>query len=353
MMSRSLLTVTGVALLVIVCLGSFPAEARKPLVPRGVVIMSSGDQVVLVDPASSGIRSLETGPVGFLFPAPGGVLFAPDVVNGRTGVIDLRSGRVVEMISGVTMPHFGPRRDRYLVVAGALTMVSYPERSLIFRMDGEFDRPWQVQLGPEGMTVLILERRPSGEGGTTISAIDIMHRRVVYSKIFDHDLIHFAMAPSRGVMAVIDRTAGDVVLLDSMTLIEVRRLPVPDGATDVVVLSDGKELVVAGASGRLLRWALKVKSDALQVLTEDPIMIPGRTMRLAVGPDGRLVAAATDLGRLIIVDSKKGDVIGEWEIPQALRDFQWVDSQQRGPLLPSWSDSGFGPEGADLGIEKK
>ncbi len=65
------------------------------------------------------------------------------------------------------------------------------------------------------------------------------------------------------------------------------------------------------------------------------------------------MAAATDLGRLIIVDSKKGDVIGEWEIPQALRDFQWVDSQQRGPLLPSWSDSGFGPEGADLGIEKK
>ncbi len=352
-MRRSLLTPAGVVLLLVGCLGAFSVEARKPVVPRGVVVMSSGEQVVLVDPASSGIRSLETGPVGFLFPAPGGVLFAPDVVNGRTAVIDIRSGRVVEMISGVTMPHFGPRKDRYLVVAGALTMVSYPERSLIFRMDGEFDLPWQVQLGPEGMTVLILERRPSGEGGTTISAVDIMHRRVVYSKVFDHDLVHFAMAPSRGVMAVIDRTAGDVVLLDSMSLIEVRRLPVPDGATDVVVLSEGKELVVAGASGRLLVWLLKVKKDALEVVIDDPIMIPGRTMRLAVGPDGRLVAAATDLGSLTIVDSKKGDVIGQWEIPKSLRDFQWVDPQVRGPLLPSWSDSGVGPEGADLGLEKK
>ena len=335
------------------CWSSVVVEAGKLVVPRGILAMSSGDEVVLVDPASSNIRSLETGPVGFLFPAPGGVLFAPDIVNGRTAIIDLRSGRVVEMISGVTMPHFGPRRDRYLVVAGALTMVSYPERSLIFRMDGEFDRPWQVQMGPEGLTVLILERRPSGEGGTTISAVDLMHRRVVYSKAFDHDFVRFAMAPSRGVMAVIDRAAGDVVLLDPMTLIEVRRLPVPDGATDVVALHDGKELVAAGASGRLLRWTLKVKNDALEVEPDDPIMIPGRTLRLAVGPDGRLVAAATDLERLVIVDSKKGALIGEWEIPSSLRDFQWVDSQQRGPLLPSWSDSGFGPEGADLGTEKK
>lgn len=347
-MSRSRFAVVLVAL----CLSSVSVEAGKPVVPRGVLAMSSGDQVVLVDPAAPGIRSLETGPVGFLFPAPAGVLFAPDVVNSRTTVIDLRSGRVVERISGVTMPHFGPRKDRYLVVAGALTMVSFPERSLIFRMDGTFDRPWQVQLGPEGMTVLILERRPSGEGGTTISAVDLMHRRVVYSKAFDHDLVRFAMAPARGVMAVIDRTAGDVVLLDSMTLAEIRRLPVPDGATDVVVLSGGKELVVAGASGRLLRWELKLKKDVLEVVTDDPILIPGRTMRLAVGPDGRLVAAATDLQRLIVVDSKKDEKIGQWEIPASLRDFQWIDPEQRGPLLPSWSDQGFGPEGANLGGEK-
>ncbi len=311
--------------------------------------MSSGDQVMLVYPGKPGIRSLETGPVGFLFPSPAGILFAPDIVNGRTTVIDVSSGRVVELMSGVTMPHFGPRPDRYLVVAGALTMVSFPERSLIFRMEGAFDRPWQVELGPEGTTVLILERVPSGERGATISAVDLIHRRVVFSKEFEHDLVRFDMAPASGVMAVVDRTTGEIVLLNSMTLEEIRRLPVPDGATDVVVLKEGKELVAAGASGILLRWTLKVKSDHLEVKPDDPFTIPGRALRLAVGPDGRLVAAATDQGRLVVIDSKKGDAIGQWEVPSPLRDLQWIDSDQRGPLLPSWSDSGFGPEGAKLG----
>lgn len=339
--------------LVVACLCSFSVEARKPVVSRGVMALSSGDQVILVDPGSSGIRSLETGPVGFLFPAPAGILYAPDVVNGRTTVVDVRSGRVVDLMSGVTMPHFGPWQDRYLVVAGALTMVSFPERSLIFRMEGAFDRPWQVQLGSRGTTVLILERMPSGEDGTTVSAVDLGNRRVVFSKQFDHDLVRFAMAPATGVMAVVDRTAGDVVLLDSMTLAEIRRLPVPDGAEDVVVLKDGKELVVAGAFGRLMRWTLKAKRDGLRVKPDDPIVVAGRAMRLAVGPDGRLVAAATDQGRLVIVDSKTGEALGQWEVPSPLRDLRWIDSDSRGPLLPSWSDSGSGPEGAKLGIRKK
>lgn len=341
------------AIVLLACLWSISVEAGKPIVPRGVLAMSSGDRVVLVDPGSSRVQSLEAGPVGFLFPAPAGILYAPDVVNSRTTVIDLQSGRVVELISGVTMPHFGPRKDRYLVVAGALTMVSFPERSLIFRVDGEFDRPWQVQLGPEGTTVLILERGPSGEGGTTISAVDLIHRRIVYSKVFDHDLVRFSLAPGAGVMAVVDRTTGDIALLDTLTLAEIRRLPVPGGATDVVALSGGKMLVASGADGRLLRWKLKVKNDALTVEREDPILVPGRTVWLAVGPDDRLIAAATDQECLIVVDSKKGDEIGHWPIPSELRDFRWIDTDQRGPLLPSWSDSGFGPEGAELGPEKK
>jgi len=314
--------------------------------------MSSGDQVVLVNPGSLGIQSVETGPVGFLFPAPAAILFAPDVVNGRTTVIDLRSGRVVELMSGVTMPHFGPWADRYLVVAGDLTMVSFPERSLIFRMKGEFDRPWDVQLGPEGTTMLILERVPSGVGGSTISAVDLGSRRIVFSKDFDHDLLRFAMAPESGVMAVVDQTTGEIVLMDSMTLLEMRRLPVPEGATDVVVLKEGKELVAAGASGQLLRWDLKVKSEKLEVVKDDPFIIPGRALRLAVGPEGRLVAAVTDQGLMVIIDSKKGEAVGQWKVPLPLRDLRWIDTGKAGPLLPSWSDSGLGPEGAKLGPEK-
>lgn len=343
----------ALAIALFACLWCWPVDAGKPLVPRGVLALSSGDEIVLVDPGSSRIQPIEAGPVGFLFPAPAGILYAPDIVNNRTTVIDLQSGRVLELIPGVTMPRFGPQKDRYLVVAGALTMVSYPERSLIFRMDGEFDRPWHVQMGPEGTTVLILERSPSGKGGSIISAVDLMHRRVVYSRHFDHDLEKFAMAPASGVMAVVDRTSGDIALLSSLSLDEKQRLAVPGGATDVVALGDGKVLVASGADGRLLQWKLKVKHEALTVEPEDPIVVPGRTLRLAVGPDGRLIAAATDQDQLFVVDSKKGDEIGHWPIPSTFRDFRWIDTDQRGPLLPSWSDSGFGPEGAKLGPDSK
>ncbi len=328
---------------------SLSVDASKPVVPPGVLAMSAGDQVVLIDPGMSEVRTVETGPVGFLFPAPAAILFAPDVVNGRTTVIDLRSGRVVELMSGVTMPHFGRWPDRYLVVAGALTMVSFPERSLIFKLKGDFDRPWQVELGPEETTVLILERVPSGEGGSRISAVDLINRRIVFSKEFDHDLIRFAMAPGSGLMAVVDQTTGEVVLLDSKTLREMQRLAIPDGATDVVVLREGRELVVSGASGRLLRWKVKGKEGVLEVESVDPILFEGRALRLAVGPEGRLVAAATAQGRLFIVDSKKGRIVGQWETPPVFRDLQWVDIQKQGPLLPSWSDRGMGPEGANIG----
>lgn len=328
------------------------SEAAKPIVPHGVMAMSAGEQVTLVQPAAPGVRSLETGTVGFLYPAPAGVLFAPDILAGRTSVIDVRSGRVVEVLSGVSLPHFGPRADRYLVVAGDLTMVSYPERSLIFRIEGEFDRPWEVLLGPEGTTVLILERLPSGEGGTTISAVDLAHRRVVYSRQFDHDLVGLTMLPEQGLMALVDRTSGDVVLLDSQTLTEIRRLSVPGQATDLGVVNEGKTLVVAGAEGALHRWTLKVKKAGVVFRPEKPLPLSGRGEFLAAGPSGRLLAVATDQGRLLVMDPIKGEEFGRWDIPKELRDFRWIDSDRRGPLRATWSDSGLGPEGADLGLDR-
>ncbi len=175
----------------------------------------------------------------------------------------------------------------------------------------------------------------------------------MYSREFENDLMWFGIGPAAGIMPVVDRTSGDVVVLDLLTLGEICRLPVPGGATDVVVLKEGKELVVSGETGRLLRWNFKAKSQGLEVESDDPIIIEGRAMRMAVGPDSRLIAAATDQGTLVVVDSKKDEIFGQWEIPSPIRDLQWVDTDQRGPLLPSWSDSGHGPEGAELGPKKK
>ena len=343
----------GVVLVLGLVMPLFPVEGRKPIVPGGALALSVGESVVLVDPAASKVRTLETGPVGFLFPAPSAVLFAPDVIDNRTTVIDMRSGRVLEVINGVTMPHFGPWPDRYLVVGGSLTMVSYPERSLIFKMEGEFTRPWQVELGPEGTTVLILERKPSGEGGATITAVDLISRRVVYSRHFDHDIVRFAMAPASGVMAVVDRTAGDLALLEPRSLDELMRIAVEGTVTDVLALNEGKLLIIAGPDGRLERWKIKKKKDHPVPEAEKGIPIPGRAVRIVAGPDGRLVAAVTDRKELVIVDSKKGDLLGRWELPGDARDLEWIDLSRRGPLLPLWSDRSVGPEGADLGIPGK
>ncbi len=48
-----------------------PFALAKDNPPMGMVGVSAGDVVVLVDPASGAQKSISTGPVGWLFPAPG------------------------------------------------------------------------------------------------------------------------------------------------------------------------------------------------------------------------------------------------------------------------------------------
>ena len=97
-----------------------PSSVEAEHAPVGLIAASSGEVVVVSDPMTGASLSFQTGPVAWLFPAPGGVVFAPDLVHGSTAVIDLRSLTTQEPLAGITMPRFGTLTDRYLVVADKL-----------------------------------------------------------------------------------------------------------------------------------------------------------------------------------------------------------------------------------------
>ena len=124
------------ALFVALTLAVAPICSAKTTQPAGVLAASVGDSVMLVEPTSGRTITLETGPVGWLFPAPGGILFAPDVINARTSVISLIALAVVDRLDGLTMPYFSADPDRYTAITDEIVMLSYPDRAVIKTISG-------------------------------------------------------------------------------------------------------------------------------------------------------------------------------------------------------------------------
>jgi hypothetical protein len=222
-------------------LAAGPAPARDPSPPAGLLAASVEQTVVLADPASGESVAFETGPVGWLFEAPGGVLFAPDLVDGRTTVIDLRTRGVADRFEGVTMPHFGPSADRYAVVAGDVLLVTYPERAVIARLAAGIDRPWQVEMFSE--SALIALERGEDAGGAVLSAVDMVTRQVVYRRPLPGDVRRFALSRSLGLLALADPSSSSVPLVAPATLTGVASLPM--GGAD----ADRRRLPADGGGG--------------------------------------------------------------------------------------------------------
>ncbi len=69
---------------------------KKKEIPPGVIAASVGEVVILADPDRAWKVEFDAGTVGWLFPAPSGIVFAPDLVRGKTTVLDVRSRRVLD-----------------------------------------------------------------------------------------------------------------------------------------------------------------------------------------------------------------------------------------------------------------
>jgi len=323
-----------------VCL---PIAEAKDKPPVGVLAASAGNEVVIVDPTTGDSRVVATGPVAWLFPAPGGILFAPDLVNGMTTVIDLQSLTVREPISGVTMPRFGTLSDRYLVLTQQLLVMSYPDRALMNRFEIPFEHPWQVAVVADNTVLLVLERLPEAGSEASMTAVNLGEGRLVYRRPLSGDIRHFALSVTLGMMALAEAESDRVILVDPATLTPAAVFPVVGKPIDLVFAADGATLVVAversDGGGELLIWKIKQeKKEGLQQKKIWTVPLGAAPVRLAGSPDGRHVAVGLTSGELQIVEIELRELVATAELPEAPRDVVWCDPSIEGPLVPDWSD---------------
>ena len=320
-----------------------PVVEAKDSLPVGIVTASAGDFVVMVDPTTGNSRSIPSGPVAWLFPAPGGILFAPDLVNSRTTVLDLRTMTPKDSIPGVTMPRFGTLSDRYLVLAQQLLVMSYPDRALMNRFEISFARPWQAAVLADNTVLLVLERLPDAGSEASMTAVNLGEGRLVYRLPLGGDVRHFAISISLGLMALAQAEGDQVIVVDPATLKPVTAFPTDGTPVDLVFADDGTTLVTAversDGGGDLLIWKLKEeKKEGLQKKKEWTVSLAAAPVRLAVSPDGRHVAVGLVNGELQIVGVDSRTVVATANLLAAPRDVVWCDPSIEGPLLPDWSD---------------
>ena len=329
--------------LLVLALGLSAVWAKKESPPVGLVAVSGGDVVVLADPAVGNTRSIQTGPVAWLFPAPGGTLFAPDLVHGKTTVVDLLSMSARDVIDGVTMPHFGSFPDRYVVLGRRLLVVSYPERALMNSFEVRFDNPWQVAVVADNTVLMVLERSPDGDSGAVMTALNLGEGKVVYRRPLAGDVRHFALSPKLGMMALADADSGQVMLADPATLTPRVAYFVNGKPVDLVFADGGGTLVVAvvreDGGGELAVWKIKMdKKKGLQRKQERTVSLAGSPVRIAVSPDGRDVAVGLATAELQVVRVETSETVATSMLPAAPRDVVWCDPSIKGPVLPDWSD---------------
>lgn len=338
-------------LLIVIALSIAITCSAKQDPPEGLLAASIGDTVVLLETSSGGTVSLKTGPVGWLFPAPGGIVFAPDVINGHTSVINLRSQTVVGRLEGLTMPHFGFRPDRYIALPGNALVLSYPERSIMAKIESEIRHPWQVVFAPEDAALLILERLPDGSTGIYLTTVNLITNQTVFRRPLGGDIRHMAVSPTLGLLAFADAQAGAVHLVQPATLFPMAERPVPGSPVDVTFAHVGKILTTATATddgkGILDLALFKGGKKGLRITKEFAIPLDATPVRIALSPDGEHVAVALEGGGVVVILVDKQEVVATYQLPGTPRDLRWCDPSIEGPIIPEWSDGDTEEDGYD------
>jgi len=329
---------------IILLLAAIPVGAKKKKeVPPGVIAASVGEVVILADPDRAWEVEFDAGTVGWLFPAPSGIVFAPDLIRGQTTVLDVRGRRVLDRFDGVTMPHFGSSPDRYVVIAGELLVMSYPDRAVMSRVAVDISNPWQVILAADDSVAMVLARKPEGDPDATLVAVDLIGHRVVYRRSLTGDVRRMALSADLGLLALADANASVIQLYDPSILSPVAAFPVTGYCRDVVFLPEGMGLVAAAADsmggGEVRMWVLKRKGGELKVKKEYHVGLRSPPVRLAVSPAGiPRVAVGLANGSIEVVNLEIETIERTIELPGEPRDVVWVDPLKEGPMLPEWSD---------------
>jgi len=327
------------------CMLAVAGLASREL-PSGLVAASVGDEVVLVDPFAGWSQAFTTGPVGWLFPAPGGIVFAPDLVNSRTTVLDLRRRAVREQFAGVSMPHFGSLPDRYVVVAGDVLLVGYPDRAQLGVVPAGIEHPWQVVVMPDDLSILVLEHSLEGQSG--LVAVDLVSRQVSYRQQLEGEVARMAFSRELGLVALANRASRSVDLVNPAAGSFVGRFELDGVPADVAFAGRPELLVVALATanggGQLCLWTLRTSArKGLQRTKERILDLASAPVRLASDPWGERLAVAHATGEVTVVDPRSQKVLATSSLPDEPRDLIWCDPDSSGPSLPEWSDGATTP----------
>lgn len=316
------------------------ATAALAAEPGGVLAASCGDQVVLVDPVQGRTAAFDTGQVGWLYPAPGAVVFAPDLINAHTTVISTAPPAVLERLDGVTMPLFGSLSDRYVVAGpGRVLMVAYPGKAIISRREVDIGAPWRSLLDAEGRFLFVIEQGGSGKPGA-ITAVDAIGGSVGARAPIDGPVTDAVLVADPPTVALAGRTSPAIRLRPAETLTPA--LIIQAGG-EVAGLATCRErwLVAAvreGDQGRLQLWKLRGGRGGIRVKPKDVVQLPRAPLDVVVSPDGEWIAVAVDGPELLILQWKKDDVILRTPLPAPPRDVVWTDPTRPAPTWPEWSD---------------
>jgi len=313
----------------------------KEELPMGLLAMSCDQRVIIAHPLHGPVAEIQTGPVGRLFPAPGGIVYAPDLVNGKTTVIDMKTLQPLERLDGITMPCFGFSDDRYVVAGRDVLLVSYPERAFIAEVKASLQSPWQVIVSDDDGVVLILERSPEGSEVARLVAVDLHQRQVVYSRVLATDVVSMALSIPLGLLALAEPERGNVTLCTPASMAQVMTIPVGAETTDVTFMDQGTVMAAAAAleGGGVLKL-VRLKQTRKGLRAKKPVLtaLPARPVQLAVGPWDQRVAVGLADGRIGIVSADRpGEPVWVMTSP-GMRDLVWCDPDEEGPLLPEWSD---------------
>ncbi len=329
-------------LVIVGIIAPWASAKDKPL--PGVIAASVNDVVVLADPVTGRVKSFEAGTVGWLYEGPAGVLFAPDLIAGKTTVFNLRAVAVADRFDGVTVPHFGPKLpDRYVVVAGDVFTVSYPDRAVVATVEAEIDYPWQVIMISDSV-LLVLEKGPVGEGPTYLTAVDMVSRQIVYRRKLADSVGRVGLSRELGLVVFADSASDAVRLVDPAALSPVLSLATVGPVNDAVFLDTSKTLAAVSSAGdgggELRTWSLKAKKGELTVKNEHSVTFDSVPLRVAHSPAEDLIAVTLEGGRIDVLLVDGLERVQSFQLPGTPRDVIWCDPSRPGPMVPKWtSDS--------------
>ncbi len=321
------------------------AAAAVDQEPHGVVAVSSGRTVTLLDPSgTSPARTVQTGAVRRLYPGPAGVLFAPDFEAAETVVIDAAVGQVESTLDGITMPIFGLQTDRYIVVAGDLLVVSYPSRSLLAVVEAGLARPWRTVMGPDGRYAMVLER---GVDSSVVTVVDVWQALVQSRHRLSGSVADMVLLSTLGALALGD-DGGGVRIVEPATFAVLAEWKAPAAVRAVATFSKG--VVVGLADGTLVVLEVKTAKRKVEVRVRRQARVSAGVHALDSSTEGDRVVVLADDGEVSVLTPGNGHLGALASVTGSVRDVVWMDVGRRGPLRPLWSDENRGGP-ASVGVE--